>query len=129
MIGRFPKMVVLQYIRAKRLDYEENLARAFGYAVAQKYAIFKNASNKNNKKKKKNFNNKWFINNIKEDIAQLEHRKDIEYQKDQTFKISISSSGYPVIKDTEITERDFNKYLSRFNQETLNKLGWSTTPA
>ena len=124
MISRFPKMVVLQYARAKRLGYEENLARAFGYAVAQKYAIFKNTSNKNNKKKKKNFNNKWFTNNIKEDIAQLKHRKDIEYQKDQVFKIWINSNSYPVIKDIEITERDFNKYLSRFNQETLNKLGY-----
>lgn len=127
MIGRFPKMVVLQYARAKRLGYKENLARAFGYAVAQKYAIFKNTSNKNKKKNRKIFNNKWFTDNIKENIAQLEHRKDIEYQKDQIFKISISSNKYPVVKDVEITEQDFNKYLSKFNQEILNNLGhWAS---
>ena len=41
-IGRFPKMVILQYERAKALGYSENDARAIGYAQAQKYAIFKN---------------------------------------------------------------------------------------
>ena len=43
-IGRFPKMMVLQYERAKALGYNENNAKAIGYAQALKYAIFKNTS-------------------------------------------------------------------------------------
>jgi len=40
-LNRFPKMMILQYVRAKKLGYSEEQAKAIGYAEAFKYAIFK----------------------------------------------------------------------------------------
>ena len=115
-MNRFPKMVVLQYARALRLGYNVNLAKAFGYAITQKYAIFKNIPK--TKKTREHQNSKH--------IKRISKKRQIEnaiYTKDDIFKITTDFDGYPVIGGNKITEKDFDKYMSRFNQETLDKFG------
>ena len=123
MLNRFVKMVVLQYARALMLGYSDKIARAIGYAVAQKYAIFKNLPKKKDNKNSKN------IKSAKKRRFYIEQKENenIIYGKDEIFKITIDFDNYPVIKTTKITEDDFNRYMSRFDQETLNKLAkWAS---
>jgi len=113
-LSRFPKMVMMQYIRAKLLGYPEDVAKAIGYAQALKYAIFKNTGGRRNSRRKSVSNN------------QTQTNKSITVQKDninKTFRITFTPDNkWPTISNKTITNKDFVEYFKSFNKDIVDKL-------
>ena len=113
-INRFPKMVVLQKERAKALGFDEDMAKVIGYAQGKKYAIFKNASRKG----KKRISVKVFSKDITPtSSAQQEKPKEIK-----EFRLTLNSQGLPIVGKQVISERDYNIYMSRFDQKEIEAI-------
>ena len=111
-MNRFPKMVILQYERALALGFPVWLAKAYGYAEAQKYAIFKTRRSYMPTKKKA-------------ETKAINPKKAVMYamyKTDDIFKLFIDIDGYPIVGGKKITERDFDKYMSRFDKRTIDRL-------
>ena len=103
MINRFPKMAALQKERAKRLGYDEGMAKIIGYAQAKKYAIFKNKAFAMPKKKGRGKKAGYVIPEGK------------PWTVDPVFKLYIDKDyKVPVVGGTRVTVRDYEKALAKF---------------
>ena len=104
-LNRFPKMVAVQYIRAKKLGYDEDKAKAFAYAEALKYAIFKNRRGSRGS------------TNTKRGHGSSGQKYTIHTQYDPIFKITVNENGEPVISNKTIKPSEFDEYFeTKFNQ-------------
>jgi len=113
-INRFPKMVVLQKERAKVLGFDEEKARIIGYAQAKKYAIFKNASRKSKKR--------IVIKSFSKDIAPTSSNLQEKSREIKEFRLVLNPQGLPIVGKQVISKRDYNIYMSRFNEREIKAL-------
>ena len=111
-VNRFPKMVVLQKERALRLGFSEEKAKIIGYAEAKKYAIFKNC-----RKGKKKISTKVFPKDIAPSSNQQEKPKEIK-----EFRLILTPEGLPVVGKQVVSIKDYEIYMSRFNQKEIEAM-------
>lgn len=112
-LSRFPKMVMLQYYRAKALDHPEDIAKAIGYAQAKKYAIFKNVGGRRKGRGTKSQNTPQGSNQ--------QNNNHIEMNK--IFRITIDTRyNLPVLAGKIVKPEEFDNYFRSFDKEILNKL-------
>jgi len=110
-INRFPKMAALQYKRAKKLGFNEKLAKAIGIAEATKYAIFKNLSYKKR------------VENEKKAIKEIFNKNETALDSDvfKVFKLQ-SLDGLPFVGDKKYSDEDYDRYFIRFGKEIKDKI-------
>jgi len=111
-INRFPKMVVLQKERAIKLGFDEEKAKILGYAQAKKYAIFKNC-----RKSKK----KVSIKVLSKDIA-LSSNYQEKTKEIKEFRLSLTPEGLPIVGKQIVSKKDYEIYMSRFNEREIKTL-------
>ena len=108
-ISRFPKMMVLQYERAKSLGFNEEMAQAIGYAQALKYAIFKRSF----------FRGKIFSN------SSPTQGKSHQVKVNKTFQLYFKN-GYPfvgkkIVKDDDFRKEVYKKFGEKYIFEIVRK--------
>jgi len=103
-INRFPKMAALQYKRALKLGFDEEIAKAIGIAEATKYAIFKNLSYKKRAVKEK-------------ETVQKEYqgKKALDEETFKIFKLQ-AVDGLPIVGDKIYTSEDYERYLFKISR-------------
>jgi len=113
-LGRFPLMVLFQYMRAYLLGYSKEQAKAIGYAQAVKYAIFKNIGGRRRTGKSNGFSQ------AESKIAEINQKA--QYIKNKTFNITFTADNkWPIISNKIITDKDFDNYFKSFDKNLINK--------
>jgi len=112
-INRFPICEIVYYGIAKRLGYSEEEAKALGHATAIFYALAKFGYLKRGKKGEKGEGSR----------RKVQPTLKIRFL-DRTFNgIEINGKKYPVMGDSIVTERDFDKSLrSKLNEEEIKAI-------
>ena len=105
-------MVVLQKERAIKLGFDEEKAKILGYAQAKKYAIFKNC-----RKSKK----KVSIKVLSKDIA-LSSNYQEKTKEIKEFRLSLTPEGLPIVGKQIVSKKDYEIYMSRFNEREIKTL-------
>jgi len=103
-LNRFPKMVVLQRVRAEKLGYKPEEAKAIWMAEATKYAIFKNLALSRRSSIEDKLLKTW----------KVKSRQELEnMQFDDIFKIHYKD-WKPFVWGRVFTALDYDRYFSRY---------------
>jgi len=105
-------MAVLQKLRAEKLGYNKDLAKAIWIAEATKYAIFKNIW--------------WFTRKTIEkkliDTGKIQTYKDFEKMNfDENFKLHFKD-WWPFVWGKIFTPANYDTYFHKFSPDILERL-------
>lgn len=121
MINRFPIAAIVYYGIAKKAGYDEETARALGYASALFFAIVKGGNFKP-KKKPQTGTNKGTQKDDKKVKKTDKPQPDLKLYDMKFYSQLVDGKKLPVIGGKVITSKDFNKEIERKFGELADKI-------